>query len=280
MVTLSRVVAATAAVLGLAACGERGPNAPAPTTYAWPDAFSYLVEFVSESRADTLVVARYEERKALRFQVRDDRFLVWHDSVVKESLEPGRPSAVAPLRPEDTLLFYVSLGRRGEIGAVEPGCDPAVPACREALPSSLPLELRRLVPALPVWEPPAGSTWEDTLVFDDTPRARGQRGSVVTVYRVVGDTAIAGNPMWIVSWRSIRRTFTPVPGFAGLAAGVPVEERGSVYVDQQRRLPVFAMWAGGAAVPGNLRSLGVTSTGYRGRAYLAGSVVEQVLSPE
>ena len=280
IMTLNRVLATTSAVLGLAACGGRGPNAPSPTTYAWPDAFSYLVEFVSESRADTSVVARYEERKALRFEVRDERFLVWHDSVIKESLVPGRPPALEPLEPEDTLRYYVSLGRRGEIGAVEPGCDPAVPACREVLPSRLPLELRRLVPALPVWEPPLGSTWEDTLVFDDTPRARGQRGSVVTVYRVVGDTAIAGTPMWIVSWRSIRRTFVPVRGFAGLAVGVPVEERGSVYVDQQRKLPVFVMWAGGAAAPGNLRALGVTSTGYRGRAYLAGSVVEQVLSPE
>jgi len=278
--TLVRCSALAALVFSLASCRERSADAPGPTEYAWPDSFAFVMESVSESRAETTLVVRYEERKALRFVVRDDRFLVWHDSVIKESSAPGRPGTLEPFVPEDTLHYYVGLGRRGEITDAEPGCDPGIPACREALPSALPLELRRLVPRLPVWEAPRGYVWEDTLTFDDTPRPRGQRGSVVTTYRVAGDTVVASTPLWIVAWRSMRRSFSPVPGLAGLAPGVPVEEQGVVYVDKGRRLPVFAMWAGAALAPGNLRELGVTSTGYRGRAYLTGSVVEQVLSPE
>jgi hypothetical protein len=278
--TPAKTLAITAILVSLASCRERIDTAPAPTEYAWPDSFAFLMESVSESRAETTLVMRFEERKALRFAVRDDRFLVWHDSVIKESSAPGRPLTVEPFVPEDTLHYYLVLGPRGEITDAEPGCDPALPACREALPSVLPLELRRLVPKLPVWEAPRGYVWEDTMTFDDTPRVRGQRGSVVSTYRVVGDTVVAATPLWVVSWRSLRRTFSPVPGLTGLAPGVPVEERGTVYVDKIRRLPVFAMWVGAALAPANLQALGVTSTGYRGRAYLTGSVVEQVLSPE
>lgn len=278
--TLVKCLIAAAVVSSLGACRDRTGEAPGPTEYAWPDSFAFLIESVSESRAETTLVVRYEERKALRFVVRDERFLVWHDSVIKESSAPGRPPTLEPFVPEDTLHYYVGLGRRGEITDAEPGCDPAIPACREALPSALPLELRRLVPRLPVWEAPRGFVWEDTLTFDDTPRARGRRGLVVTTYRVVGDTVVASTPLWIVAWRSLRRSFSPVPGLAGLAPGVPVEERGTVYVDKARRLPVFAIWAGAALAPENLQALGVTSTGYRGRAYLTGSVVEQVLTPE
>lgn len=127
----------------------------------------------------------------------------------------------------------------------EPGCDPAVRACREALPSALPLELRRLVPQLPAAAPPRGQVWEDTLAFDDGARQRGLCGSVVTSYRVKGDTVIGGSRFWVVAWRAVRRTYATVPGFAGLVPGVPVEERGMALVEEGRRVPVFAMWLGG-----------------------------------
>jgi len=266
--------------LSLGACGDDGSQVASPTAYAWPDSFSFLIEYVSESRADTLVVSRYEERKALRFAVREDRYLAWYDSVIKESLAPGREVVVEPFVPEDTLHLYVELGRRGEITRAEMACDPEVPACREALPSALPLQLRRLVPRLPVWAPPRGYVWEDTLAFSDAPRPRGARGSVVTSYRVTGDTLIAGSRFWVVAWHSIRRTYRDVGGLAGLLPHPPVEENGMVFIDKERQVPVYATWAGGAVAPSGLRAMGVTSTGYRGRAYLAGSLVEQLLSPE
>lgn len=278
--TLTRTGLSFALALALWACGNDGRQVAGPTAYAWPDSFSFLIEFVSESRADSLVVSRYEERKALRFAVREDRYLAWHDSVIKESLAPGREAVVEPLVPEDTLQSYVELGRRGEITHSELACDPEVPGCREALPSALPLELRRLVPMLPVWAPPRGYAWEDTLAFSDAPRPRGARGSVVTAYRVAGDTLVAGGRFWVVAWHSIRRTYTDVGGLAGLLPHPPVEETGLVWIDKERQLPVYATWAGGAVAPPGLRAMGVTSTGYRGRAYLAGSLVEQLLSPE
>lgn len=264
----------------LLACGQGARREASPSGYAWPDSFSYLIEYVSESRAETVTVGRYEERKALRFAVRDDRYLVWHDSVIKESLAPGRAPTLEPFVPEDTLHHYVKLGRRGEAEHSERGCDPALPACREALPSSLPLELRRLIPRLPVWAPPPGYAWEDTLTFDDTPRPRGVRGLVVTTYRVAGDTLIAGGSFWVVTRRAVRRTFTGTGGLGAPVANPPIEERGMVFIDKDRQLPVFATWAGGAVAPAGLRATGVTSTGFRGRAYLAGSRVEQFLSPE
>jgi hypothetical protein len=235
---------------------------------------------VSESRADTVVVSRYEERKALRFAVREDRYLAWHDSVIKESLAPGREVRVEPFVAEDTLHFYVELDRRGGITHSEPACDPALPACREALPSALRLEVRRLIPRLPVRAPSRGYVWEDTLVFNDAPRQRGARGFVVTSSRVAGDTLIAGSRFWVVVWHSIQRTYADVGGLGGFVAVQPVEENGMVFIDQERRVPVYASWAGGAVAPPSLRALGVTGTGFRGRAYLAGSLVEQLLSPE
>ena len=278
--TLARSGALVAFALSLWACGDDGGQASSPTAYAWPDSFSFLIEYVSESRADTVVVSRYEERKALRFAVREDRYLAWHDSVIKESFAPGREATVEPFVPEDTLHFYVELDRRGGITRSEPACDPAVPACREALPSALRLELRRLIPRLPVWAPPRGYVWEDTLAFNDAPRQRGARGFVVTSSRMVGDTLMAGSRFWVVVWHSIQRTYLDVGGLAGLVPNPPVEESGMVFIDQERRVPVYASWAGGAVAPPSLRALGVTGTGFRGRAYLAGSLVEQLLSPE
>jgi hypothetical protein len=273
-----RVVAVLVLVSALGACRGEVRREPTPTAYAWPDSFAFLVEYVSETRTDSFVVARYEEKKIVRFAVRDEQYLIWHDSVVKEKLVPGRPPAIEDYVAEDTLHYYVSLDRSGEVTHSEPGCDPAVSACRDALSSALPLELRRLIPHLPVWAAPRGSAWEDTIVFDDTPRPRGSRGSVVTSYRVSGDTIISGVPMWIVVWRAVRRTFSGVGGFVGIAANVPVEETGLVYIDKERQIPVFATWAGGVAAPPGMSAIGIRGTGFRGRAYLAGSIVERLLS--
>jgi hypothetical protein len=276
--TLNRISAVFMLASALSACRGEVRNEPTPTAYAWPDSFAFLVEYVSETRTDSFVVARYEEKKIVRFAVRDAQYLVWHDSVVKENLLPGRPPAIEAYVAEDTLHYYVSLDRRGQVTHSEPGCDPGVQACRDALPSALPLELRRLIPHLPVWAAPRGYAWEDTIVFDDTPRPRGSRGLVVTSYRVSGDTIISGEPMWIVVWRAVRRTFSGVGGFVGIAANVPVEETGLVYIDKDRQIPVFAIWAGGVAAPPGMSAMGIRGTGFRGRAYLAGSIVERLLS--
>jgi hypothetical protein len=277
--TLTRIVAIVSMAGGLAGCRDEARVAPSPTVYEWPDSFAFKMEYVAETRSDSALVLRYEERKEVRFMVRDDRYLVWHDSVAKESVGPRRRAAVEPYTPEDTLHYYVALGRRGQVTHSEPGCDPALAACRDVLPSVLPLELLRLIPRLPVWSPPKGSEWEDTLVFDDTPRPRGGRGSVVTRYRLAGDTLVAGTPLWTVVWHSTRRTYGVAPGLTGLTVDAPAEESGLVYIDKERELPVFATWAGGAAAPPALRALGVTGTAFRGRAYLAGSIVERLLGP-
>lgn len=277
--TLTRVLTVGALAGALAGCRDEARVEPTPTAYAWPDSFAFKMEYVAESRAKGAVVVRYEERKELVFAVRDDRYLAWHDSVVKETLTPHRAPVVEPYQPEDTVHYYVTVNRRGQITRSEPGCDPAVAACQRVLPSTLPLELSRLVPRLPVWAPPKGAEWKDTLVFDDTPRPRGGRGSIVTTYRVGGDTVVAGTPLWLVVWRSVRRTYGMAPGLLGITVDMPVEEDGLVYIDKERQLPVFAMWAGAVAAPPALGALGVTGTGFRGRAYLAGSIVERLLSP-
>jgi hypothetical protein len=276
--TLSRYGGCLVLLWALSACRDEARTAPTPTAYVWPDSFAFLMEYVSETRTDSFVVARYEEKKMVRFAVRDEQFLVWHDSVIKENLLPGRVPLVEAYVAEDTLHYYVTLDRRGGVTNSQAGCDPGVSACRDALPSALPLELRRLIPHLPVWAAPRGAAWVDTIVFDDTPRPRGSRGTVVTTYRVSGDTTIAGDPMWVVVWRAVRRTFAGVGGFVGLAANLPVEETGLVYIDKDRQVPVFATWAGGVAAPPGIGVLGIRSTGFRGRAYLAGSIVERLLS--
>jgi len=277
--TLRVVVAVFSVGTVLAACRDESRNAPTPTTYVWPDSFAFKMEYVAETRTDSAVVVRYEERKELRFAVREDRYLVWHDSVIKESLLGGRRGEVEPYAIEDTLPYYVTLDRRGRVSHSEPGCDPALPPCRQALPSALPLELARLIPRLPVWPAPRGSVWVDTLSYDDTQRPGGVRGMLITQFRVASDTVAGGVPLWKVTWHAERRTFAPVPGPMGFAEGVPVGEDGYVYIDKERELPVFAMWGGGVAAPANLAAVGVRGTGFRGRAYLAGSIVERLLGP-
>lgn len=255
-------------------CGNQAARSPTPTGFRWPNQFAYRVEYVSETERGGQPLVRYDEHKTIRFAVRDDRYVVWHDSVVKLTSWPGRPPTVEPYWPEDTLQFYLRLGPLGELSNSEPGCDPAMPACADALPSSLPLELRQIIPRLSVWPAPAGATWTDSLVFDDVPRARGSRGYVVTTYRAVGDTLVAGGRYWVVRWSSVRRAFRGSGGALGIVADPPVQVTGAVFVDKDRLLPAYAVWAGALAAPPELRALGVSGSGFRGRAYIPGSLFD------
>jgi hypothetical protein len=253
-------------------CGNQSARAPNPPHYEWPDSFEYRVRNVEETERGTQAVVRLEEWAALRLAVRNDRYLVWNDSVSKVVLAAGRAAAAEPVRPEDTLRYLVRLGRFGELLDVEPDCDPTVGACAAALPSALPMELRRIFARLPVWWPPVGDAWADTLDFDDLPRPGAARGDVLTVYRVAGDTAISGRRYWVVSWHSARQAWRPVG--AAMVPDPVTHENGDVLVDQTRLLPVYARWHG--ALPASARAAGVTETGYRGRAWLAGSVFDSL----
>lgn len=264
----------------LAGCADQAARAPNPTAYRWPERFAYRVQYVSETRRDREPLVRYDETKTMRFEVRDDGYLVWHDSVLKTSEQPGRPPARVPYVPEDTLQFTLRLGRQGELGQPRVGCDPAVPECKDALPSSLPLELRRIVPRLPVWEAPKGATWEDTLSYDDLPRPRGSRGYVVTSYSLVGDTTVGDGAYWVVGWRSLRRSYRGSGGRAVIAVETPVGEQGATFVDKRRLIPVYAIWAGAVPAPPALRALGATATGFRGRAALVGTVFDSLMMRE
>jgi hypothetical protein len=212
-----------------------------------------------------------EESTRLRFAVRDDgSFTVWHDSVRKVQARRGVPPSAQPLWPEDTLHYFVRLSRWGEFLAIEPGCDPALAACHEVPPSALPLELRHLIPRLPVWWPPRGHDWEDTLAFDDLPRPRGVLGTVTASYRAARDTVVGDGTYWIVTWHSVRRAVRAAQGGAIVADPV-VEEDGAVYVDKRLLIPAFAEWQGVVPAAPGLRSLGATRTEIRGRAVLVGS---------
>lgn len=278
MVTLTRHCATCcglAVAVVLSGCANESARAPNPTGYSWPDAFTYRVEYVAQSMRDTQVVERYDETELLRFVVRDDRYLVWNDSVAKVHNVAGSGPQPGRVYPEDTLHFYVRLTRLGEFADVEPGCDPAVPACHDVLPSALPLELRHLVPRLPVWWPPRGHQWVDTLGFDDLPRPDGARGSLITSYRDMRDTVLAGHGYWLVSWNSMKRASRP--SGAAMVADPAVEENGMVLVDKERLVPVFAGWYGALVAPPALQAEGVTATSFRGRAWLAGSAIDSAL---
>jgi hypothetical protein len=252
---------------GFNGCGNETARAPNPPAYDWPDALEYRVRYEARTGRDTQTVAEHEESGALKFAVRDDRLVVWHDSVRRIGMLRGGQRFIEPLWTEDTLRYYLRLSRWGEFLEIEPGCDPAVTACHEALPSALPLELRHLIPRLPVWWPPKGHEWEDTLAFDDLPRPRGSRGSVRTVYQAGRDTAVNGRAYWIVSWHSVRRASWSAAGGA-IIADPSAEESGTVYVDKERLVPAFAEWRGTVPPPPELRSLGATRVEVRGRAVL------------
>jgi hypothetical protein len=148
-----------------------------------------------------------------------------------------------------------------------------VAECADALPSAIRLELRKILPRLPVWEVPRGGGWVDTLAWDDAPRPRGARGTVVTTYSAASDTTIAGRSYWVVGWRSVRQAVRRADprGPAALSAETPVEETGAAFVDKVLLLPVYSTWAGTVTVPEQLHSLGATTAGFRGRAYLVGT---------
>ena len=253
----------------LGGCANESAWAPSPPHYDWPDEFSYRIEYVAKAMRDTQVVSRYEEARSLRFVVRDDRYWVWNDSVSKgSSLAGARPQGDSVI-PADTLHYYVRLTRLGEFADVEPGCDPTVAACHDVPPSALPMELRRVIPRLPVWWPPKGQEWVDTLRFDDLPLPDAARGLVVTTYRDQRDTVLAGRGYWRVAWKSVRRAWRLSGGT--MVADAAAEESGVVLVDKQRLVPAFAVWNGVVAAPPPLHAAGVTVTEFVGRAWLGGS---------
>ena len=254
-------------------CGNETARAPVPTAYEWPDAFTYRVDEVAQTEGDSLPVVRHEQSRQLRLVVGyDGAYSIWQDSVRLTDSSRGEAPAARPPLPEDTLRYFVRLSRWGEFLSEEPGCDPAVSECQDARPSSLLMRLRRIIPKLPVWWPPRGHPWEDTLVIDDAPRPRGRRGTLVTAYRAVRDTIVAGRAFWIVTSHSVWRSAIP-ESVAGGANGV-AEESAVVYVDKQRLVPVLAVWRGTRAEPLESPARGVARARIGGRAVLVGSVLD------
>jgi hypothetical protein len=253
----------------LGACGDRTQESPTPQYYAWPERMNYRLEQVTELQREARAVQRFQSFKVLKLTLREDQYVLVYDSVVKTSLVAGQPPRIAPYLPEDTLGFYVPVGRRGEIGRVVAGCDPAARECAAALPSAVAMEIRRMVPGLPLWPIPPGGVWEDTLLFDDAARPGGTRGTFITAYGPVRDTIIHGVRYWLVPWRSVKRAFHRPPSGAGFAPEVPLEDAGVTLIDRRRLLPVLSTWAGASAAPAALRAIGIEASAYRARAYLA-----------
>ena len=270
------VLAASCA--SLVACGDRAARAPSPTWYEWPDRLDYRFEHVAELQRQTRPVQRFETRKVLRIGVRDAQYALVYDSVLRLTAGAGGTGR-EPYHPEDTLAFYLDLGRRGEIRIV-PACDPAVAACAAVLPGVVALELRRLIPGLPPWMAPPGARWDDTLVFDDTSRPAGSRGRVVTTYGPVRDTVIGGVEYWRVGWHAVRQAFRRPPGGAGFAPERPTDEDGLTLIEKRRLIPAFSTWAGAVAAPPGLRAMGIDASGFRARAWLVGSVFDSAFGPE
>jgi len=263
-----------AACLPVLACGNNEARAPNPTAYRWPDEFAYRLDLVSDAQQRGRTIEHFAETRTVHFQIRDAQYLAVSDSVIKTSQRPGEPIRAVPYDVADTIGFYVSVGRRGEITRVQLGCDPALPACAAALPSDVTRQLRRLIPRLPIWEAPRGSSWEDTLEFDDTMRPGGERGAMITRYTGRRDTVISGRQYWVIDWRSARTSSRP-----GAPPSEPTREDGMTLVEKDRLVPAFSIWAAVVVAPELMRA-GVTGVGYRGRAYLAGSVFDSLYSRE
>jgi hypothetical protein len=275
-----RFVTALLGALLMAACDDRMVESPTPQYYAWPERVNYRLEHVTELQRDARAVQRSETFKVVKLTRREDQYVLVYDSVWKTSMVAGGPPQVAPYLPEDTLAFHVGLGRRGDLGRVVAGCDPAVAACAAALPSVVAMEIRRIVPGLPMWPVPPGGTWVDTLPFDDATRPTGTRGTFVTMYGPVRDTTMGGVRYWMVPWRSRKVAFHRPPGGAGLAPETPVEDAGLTLIDRQRLLPVFATWAGAVTAPAALRAMGIEASAYRARAYMAGTPFDSAYAAE
>ena len=159
---------------------------------------------------------------------------------------------------------------------MRPACDAALEACRRALPGAVLLQVSRIVPRLPLWEAPRETPWVDTLSFDDAARPGGTRGTVVTQYRGARDTTVAGRAFWVVGWTATRQAFARATGTTMLAPEQPVTEEGATFVDKERALPAYSVWAGVATAPPGVRAGGATLAGFRGRAYLVGSVFDSL----
>lgn len=266
------------AVCAAVACGDSAAGGPSPTRYDWPERFAFRVDFVSSTQRAGRELLRYSESRVLRFGVRDDEsYLVVSDSVIKTSGEPGLPNQLLAPSSGDTLAWYLGLGSLGQLHDAIPACDPALEECRRTLPSVLPLQLRRIVPRLSEWPVPAGSHWADTLEFDDAARPGGGRGSLVTMYRMGRDTTVGGETYWKLEWQAVLRTYG-ASGMAAIMGARPLKEDGVTLIHRTRLLPMYSAWAG-AAVAGR-DSGGAVATGFRGRAYLAGSTFEAELAAQ
>jgi hypothetical protein len=253
-------------------------ESPTPQYYEWPERLNYRLEHVTELQRDAQPVQRFESFKVLKLTRREDQYVLVYDSVLKTSIVAGQPPQLAPYLPEDTLAFHVPLGKRGDIGRVVAGCDPAVPACAAALPSAVAMELRRIVPGLPMWPVPPRGTWVDTLPFDDASRPNGTRGFFITRYGPVRDTTIGGTAYWMLPWHSVKVAFHRPPGGAGFAPERPTEDDGLTLIDRRRLLPVFTTWAGAVPAPPGLRAIGIEASAFRARAYLSGTPFDSALA--
>ena len=286
MRTVSRrlicVTAGAALALGAAACGNHSAQAPAPTRYVWPDSFAYRVSERWESRRADSLVNWHAMAATLRFMVRyDGSYLVGNEDVVKTAGGPGGAVRPEALSVEDTLHWFVRLGREGRFFDIERGCDPSVAACSAVPLSVFPLMLRRVIPHLPVWWPPRGDAWADTVAFDDSSATGGggTRGWRLTVYRVPRDTVISGRGYWVLTFYSLTRRWRRGEGDSGSVAVPLVAEQGEALVDQSRFLPALVEWSGNVAVPPAARAAGALETRYRGRAALVGSGLDSLSGP-
>jgi hypothetical protein len=268
---LSSVFAVLLLASGFNGCGNETARAPNPTAYDWPDTFAYRMRYVARAERDTEALARHEVSAELTWSVRSDgAYLVRNDSLRSAGTWRDAPPYAGPLWPRDTVPYLVQISRWGEFLSIERDCDPAVPACREAALLTLAKELRHVVPLLPVWWPPRGFAWEDTVAFGDFPRPRGVRGVVRTVYRSARDTVVKGAACWIVTWHS------EWPAVDRFVAGRPLDESGTVFVDKKLLIPAYAEWRGTYAPPLELGARGATRIEARGSAVLAGSVFDSL----
>ena len=262
---MSRLGPPLVAVL-VASCGNETARAPVPTAYDWPDSLAYRVDEVAQAPANSQGPVRRESSRVLRFVMGYDGIYSIRQDSVRLGVAPrsGAPAAATP--SSDTLRYFVRLSRWGEFLSLVPACDPAVPACGDAPRSEFVMRLRSIVPKLPVWWPPKGHPWEDTLDVNAWNRARGPAGTVVMRYRVARDTVVGAVGYWVVAWTSLRPSSTGSP------------DSGVVYVDQRRMIPALAVW-GGTRPPGP-GDQGAAVTRVSGRAVLVGSGFDSLRVPE
>lgn len=260
-------------LLPLLLLGCKGAE-PVGQAYRWPQTLGYRLDFVSQVQRNDSVLLHYAESKILRVLTRDGRLLAMHDSVLKSAQDSGGVRLI-PFEIEDTLGHFVELGPKGEISNIEMICDPALPVCANALPSILQLELRRAIPRLPQADATPGTSWVDTLTWDDATKPQGTRGSVVTEYTARSDSTIAGMAYQVIGWRASRRTYRRTDR-AQIVTDPTVLEIGITLIDRATGLPAISSWAGSATLPPDVRAAGATASGFRGRAYLTGTYFDSL----